>query len=271
MSERTYQRPDRSLMLAEGPRAAGEFAALISATPFLYQVRRGDGHPVLVLPGFGGTDRSTQVLRQYLASLNYDALPWLQGRNLGPSTPNLTYTLAQRLEEIHTAADGRSVSLVGWSLGGVYARLLAHLYPERVRQVITLGSPFAGHPRSTRAYRVAQRMNIPVGEQATTRHRRLASEPLGDVPNTAIFSKTDGVVPWQIASQQPSANAENIEVYSSHLGLGFNPTVLYALADRLSQQEQAWRPFVRDGWKLLAYGPARLEVNDGEQHIQHPA
>jgi pimeloyl-ACP methyl ester carboxylesterase len=238
-------RSDRRLMLAEGPRALSEIASLMPAAPFLYQAPRGDGHPVLVLPGLGASDTSTTVLRGFLSSLGYRTHPWNLGTNRGPSMPNLLTNLGQRLEEVFAAAGERKVSFVGWSLGGVYARLLAHHHPRKVRQVITLGSPFAAGTRSAA---------IPA--------RLLAGEPLPDIPSTAVFSKTDAVVPWQMATQQPTEIAENVEVYASHIGLGFNPAVLYAAADRLAHSDGKWRPLQRTGWKRLVYGPAVLNSSE---------
>ncbi|MEE8077697.1 MAG: hypothetical protein V3T18_01775, partial [Pseudomonadales bacterium] len=158
---------------------------------------------------------------------------------------------------------------VGWSLGGVYARLLAHLHPSKVRQVITLGSPFAGSPRSTSVYRIVRNLNNGSFEQTPANQLRLlAGEPLPGIPSSAIFSKTDGIVPWQLATQEPSEIAENIEVYASHLGLGFNPAVLYATADRLANREGEWRPMRRTGWKRAAYGPANLQDDDSRSRNQ---
>ncbi len=257
---RQPRRPDRRLAFAEGPRAFSEFASLVSAAPLLSQAPRGDGHPVLVMPGYGGGDGSTAVLRGFLSSLGHAARPWNLGTNRGPGMSDLLANLTGRLDEL-SSAGGRKVSLVGWSLGGVYARLLAQLHPERVRQVVTLGSPFAGSPRSTPAYRdVRTRSGIAIEERPAADHlRRLAGEPLRGIPSSAIFSKTDAIVPWRIATQAPSEIAENIEVYASHLGLGFNPTVLYAIADRLAHPEGQWRPFGLSGWRRFAYGAADLE------------
>lgn len=242
MNDRAYRRPDRRLMLAEGPRVLAEITSLMPAAPFLYQAPRGDGHPVLLMPGLGGGDGSTTVLRGFLGSLGYASQPWNLGTNRGPGMPELLVNLASRLDEVFAANAERKVSIVGWSLGGVYARILAHHHPEKVRQVITLGSPFAGSLRST---------SSPV--------RLLAGEPLPGIPSTAVFSKTDAIVPWQMATQQPTRIAENVEVYASHIGLGFNPAVLYAVADRLANPEGRWQPLQRTGWKALAYGPAVLE------------
>ena len=263
MTERVHPRRERHLAFAEGPRAFSEMASLFSSAPFLYQAPRGERHAVLVLPGFGASDRSTVVLREYIGSRGYDAQPWQLGRNLGPD-PELMNELPHRLAAVYRDAGDRKVSLVGWSLGGVYARLLAHRYPEAVRQVITLGSPFGGSPRSTRVNQAARRINPSnIYSDDVDRARVRAGEPLPGVPATAVFSKTDGIVPWQIAVERPSPSAENIEVYGSHVGLGFNPAVLYAVADRLAQKEGGWQPFERRGWKRFVYGPARLEESEG--------
>lgn len=233
MAERVYPRPERRLAFSEGLRALAEMASLFSSAPFLHQAPRGERHAVLVLPGFGAGDRSTAVLREYIGSRGYDALPWLLGRNLGPDA-ELMRELPRRLASVYHDSGDRKVSLVGWSLGGVYARQLAHRFPEAVRQVITLGSPFGGRRRTT----------------------------LPGVPATAVFSKSDGIVPWQIAAERPSPSAENIEVYGSHVGLGFNPAVLYAVADRLAQKEDGRQPFERRGWKRFVYGPALLDEDE---------
>ncbi len=260
MKNRTYQRRNRRLALAEGPRVLSEIASLLSAAPFLYNAPRGDGHPVLVMPGFGAGDRSTRVIRGFLGSMGYKTHPWKLGTNLGPMMSGLPVQLAARLDEVFVSNGEQPVSLVGWSLGGVYARLLAQLFPDKVRQVITLGSPFAAGA-TTRGLARSIR-DTPLEQISSNNLRLLAGEPLANIPSTAIFSKTDGIVPWKIASQQPSHIAENIEVYSSHLGLGFNSAVLYALADRLANSVGQWRPFKRSGWKSYVYGPARLETDD---------
>ena len=263
MQDRVYPRPDRRLVIAEGPRLVAEIASLMASAPFLYQAPRGDGHPVLAIPGFGGGDRSTAVLRSFLTSLGYVTHPWNLGTNRGPAMTDLSVELARRLDEVFVENGRRKVSIIGWSLGGVYARLLAHLFPDKVRQVITLGSPFAGSPRSTSVYPIVRNMSRePLEQRPNNRRRLLAGDPLPGIPSTAIFSKTDGIVPWQIATQPVTEIAENIEVYASHIGLGISPAVLYAAADRLANRDGEWRPFERRGWKRMVYGPARLESDD---------
>ncbi|MEQ8858004.1 MAG: alpha/beta hydrolase [Pseudomonadales bacterium] len=248
---------DRRLALTEGPRALAEIASLGPVAPYLALAPRGDGHPVLVLPGFGAGDGSTTVIRRYLAAQGHATSGWTLGRNLGPAMPDLQGRLIERLEVVWRAGGGRRVSLVGWSLGGVYARLLAHLHPERVRQVVTLGSPIGGTPNPSRAQRVIRELGDgAIGPEEARRLRILASDPLPDVPASAVYSRSDGIVPWQIARVAPSPIAENIEIYGSHIGLGFNASALYLLAERLAQPEREWQPFQRSGWKRWVYGPA---------------
>ncbi len=265
-TEQTFPRPDRWHLLTEAPRMVSEVAALLPTAPFLSQAPRGDGHPVLVLPGFGGGDTSTRLLRRYLGSLGHGAKPWTLGQNRGRATPNLHENLADRLSAVYRESGERKVSLVGWSLGGVYARILAHRFPSKVRQVITLGSPIGGHPRSTNAYAVAKRVTkAPLDDEVAQERRKLAASPLPEgIPSSALYSKSDGIVPWQIAIQHPGDFAENIEIFGSHIGLGFNPTVLFAVADRLALPENGWAPFAREGWKKLAYG-------DSEQQSRNSA
>jgi len=143
--------PSRTLMFLEG-RAMHELGAFLGALPLLSLAPRGDGHPVLVLPGLVASDTSTRPLRSFLKNRGYAANGWRQGRNLGlrPGVQHAMTDLVKELNDTH----GRKVSLVGWSLGGLYARQLAKIMPQRVRSVITLGSPFAAGPKATNAWRV---------------------------------------------------------------------------------------------------------------------
>jgi pimeloyl-ACP methyl ester carboxylesterase len=232
--------PTPLLLLLEGQRALVEAASLLPASPMLRQAPRGDGHSVLVLPGFGAGDRSTGILRRYLERLGYSVHPWTFGRNLGPRG-DLPQRLRQRVLRLHDES-GRKLSLVGWSLGGIYARELARHEPERVRQVITLGSPFRGGGTASnlaRLVRAITRANFP--ERAPEWITRLAQPP--PVPSTAIFSKTDGIAAWRACMEMEAPHTDNIEVIGSHCGLGFNPAVMWILADRLAQAEGVWRPF----------------------------
>ncbi len=239
--------PSRLLLLAE-VRALWETGAGIAMWPLLQLTPRGDGHSVLVLPGLVASDTSTGILRRYLESRGYDAHGWGLGRNMGPRA-GVEAGMVKLLRELHDK-NGQKVSVVGWSLGGVYARLLASAHPELVRNVITLGSPFSGSPRSTNAWRVYEGVS---GQSSHDPKRMKYVSMTPPVPTTSIFSRTDGVVAWQCSLEKTGPQSENIEVIASHIGLGAHPAVMYALADRLSQPEGQWKPFNRTLLGPLVY------------------
>lgn len=244
--------PSRLLLLAE-TRAIWEAGAAVALWPLLQLAPRGDGHSVLVLPGLVASDLSTKLLRRYLQSRGYNAHGWGLGRNLGPRQGVETGML-RKLESLHEKS-GRKVSLIGWSLGGVYARLLASTHPDLVRSVITLGSPFTGSTRATNAWRVYEGVS---GQSSDDPRRMKHVQPTPSVPTTSIFSRSDGVVAWRCSVEEAGPQAENIEVVASHLGLGAHPAVLYALADRLAQPEGQWKAFDRGTFGPLIYpDPAR--------------
>lgn len=235
--------PSLFWLLLEG-RAMGELATTLALRPLLRRLEPGDGHPVLLLPGFLASDFSTRPLRRFLRDLGYWAHRWNLGRNLGVRD-DLEDRMSQRLAEIHQR-HGRRVSLVGWSLGGVYARALANRHPEQVRSVISLGSPFAADTKGNNSWRLYEWIT-------GTRLDEIPAERLDDtrrtppVPTTSIFSRSDGITAWRCAVQPEGPAAESVEVPGSHLGLGFNPLVLYVIADRLAQPEGEWQPFFRPG------------------------
>ncbi len=246
------------LKLALEARGPWEHASLLAAWPLLKFAPKGDGHPVLVLPGFVAGDASTFFLRQFLRDRGYRTSGWMQGRNLGPKPGVLESALAH-VRTLHRDT-GRKVSIIGWSLGGIYARELAKLAPESVRSVISLGSPFASPGEATNAWWLFKAFN-PDHPTVTENLGDLAEAP--SCPTSAVFSRTDGVVPWRGSShslEQLAARSdiENIEVEVSHLGMGAHPLVLYAIADRLAQSEGQWARFDREGWRKLAFrDPAR--------------
>jgi pimeloyl-ACP methyl ester carboxylesterase len=243
--------PALSLLLAE-VRGIFEFNASLMLSPLLMSAPRGDGHPVLTLPGFLASDLSMAPMRRYLKELGYDAYAWNNGRNIG-GILRMRSALRDRLAAVHTAT-GRKVSIIGWSLGGVYARDLALQAPDMVRSVVTLGSPFANDIRATNATRLYEALS---GE-AVEDNAELRTALAGDlpVPATSIYSRTDGVVNWRTCILRPSDTAENIEVYlASHIGLGVNAAALWAVADRLAQPEGQFRQFDRSGPFAIAYAP----------------
>ena len=246
--------PSRALQLLE-LRAFGEFGSTLALLPLLRRAPRGDGHPVLVLPGLLAGDASTRPLRTFLADHGYDVHGWGLGRNLG-FKPGLEDRMKACLQGLHRKS-GRRVSLVGWSLGGVFAREMARRAPEQVRGVITLGSPFAGVPRASNAWRLYEQASQRKVEDWPARERMKTPPP---VPATAIFSRSDGIVAWQGCLEREGPGAENIEIEGSHCGLGHNPAALYAIADRLAQPEGQWKPFDRSGLRGLVYpDPRRSE------------
>ena len=243
--------PPYVLLFAEGPRAFFESLTLPPCAPLLRRAPRGDGHPVLVLPGFAAGDPSTRVLRRYLGTLGYGAHPWLLGLNLGVRG-KLREQLATRVDELYRRYD-RKISLVGWSLGGIYAREIAKHMPGHVRQVVTLGSPFADAGRATSASNLfAWFSERGLSEDRAAMADRLRVPP--EMPSSSIFSKSDGIVHWRSCLEPEEDHTENIEVPGSHCGLGFNPLVLYAVADRLGQPEGGWQRFDRSGWRRYLYG-----------------
>ncbi len=235
--------PPSFALLALEFRAPWEFGAVLPAWPALQRAPRGDGHTVLVFPGLSASDASTVPLRRYLGSLGHDTEGWNQGFNFGPRAGVLER--AKRDVRQACEATGRKVSLVGWSLGGVYARELAKELPECVRCVITLGTPFSGHPKSTNAWRLYE---LTSGRDIDREHAQFDLPQAPPVPTSSIYSRTDGVVAWQGSIQRHDHPAvENIEVVASHFGIGLNPSAWFAVADRLAQPEEGWQPFDRFG------------------------
>jgi len=239
--------PNAWLMMLEG-RAPWELAATLAATPWLRRLPAGDGHPVLVFPGLGAHDFTTRPLRRFLEDRSYVPYPWDQGFNFGPRSGVL--------ERCHEQLDAisqrhqRPVSLVGWSLGGVYAREVAKEMPDKVRCVITLGTPFTGHPRATNAWRVYEFLS---GQSVHDPEVIAQVRQPPPVPTTSIYSRTDGIVAWRCSVNEEGPLTENIELYASHVGMGMNPLALYAIADRLSQDPQHWKPFDAAGARRWFY------------------
>ena len=233
-------------LLALEFRAPWELGAVLPAWPLLQRAPLGDGHSVIVFPGLTTGDPATLPLRRYLETRNYQTHGWGQGLNLGPRHGVLE--AAKRQLEETCQRSGARVSLVGWSLGGVYARELAKEMPDRVRCVVTLGTPFSGPHTSTNAWRIYQ---LASGRDVhrETEHYNLPEAP--PVPTSSIYSRTDGVVAWRGSIQAPALHnphTENIEVIASHFGICLNPSAWWVVADRLNQPQGAgvvWQPFRR--------------------------
>jgi pimeloyl-ACP methyl ester carboxylesterase len=244
--------PGLGLLLAEA-RGIFEFNTSLLLSPLLMLAPKGDGHPVLTLPGFLASDLSMVPMRRYLSELGYNTHAWRMGRNTG-GVARMQSALLDRLKEIH-ADTGRKISIVGWSLGGIYARHLALQAPDMVRRVVTLASPFANDVRATNATRLYEALSGETVEETSELQQAIAGDL--PVPATSMYSKSDGIVNWRTCLLHPSDTAENIEVrLASHVGFGVNPAALWALADRLAQAEGQFVQFDRSGPFAIAYAPA---------------
>ena len=237
--------PNALLLMLEG-RAPWEFAAMLASSPVLTRLLDklppGDGHPVLVFPGLAAADFTTVPLRNFLRDRGYVPYPWEQGFNFGPREGVLERCV-EMVDLLHRRHQ-QPVSLIGWSLGGVYAREVAKERPQQTRCVITLGTPFTGHPRATNAWRLYEWVSGQSVHDPALLEQVRRPPP---VPTTSIYSRTDGVVAWQCSINEESPLAENIEVHASHIGMGVNPLALYAIADRLAQDPAHWQRFATDG------------------------
>ena len=232
------------LKLALEARTFFEAGSFAMSYPLLQATAKGDGHPVMVMPGFLANDFSTKLLRTFLKSRGYKAYGWKLGRNLGRQSHPETGCgpeIIQRLEEIYKKHQ-QKVSLIGWSLGGIYARELAKLKPEWVRQVITLGSPFSRSLKANHATKIFEKTSG-YGLHEMNQELRKSMPLAPPVPATSIYSKSDGVTAWQCCLEIPDKTTQNIEVSSSHCGLGHHPFVMWVIADRLAQKEDDWQLF----------------------------
>lgn len=233
------------LLVLEGIRGTYEYGlAWMLNVPLRFISPTGDGHPVLIIPGLGAADGSTHYLRNFLDDLGYEAFPWGQGRNYGPRNgmEDMAKRLTDLVQSIYRDTGGQQVSLVGWSLGGIYAREIAKKCPDEVRQVITLGTPFKMMSLALPVEKFYEILSKDKSHKDPTIIGQLKEPP--PVPFTSIYSKTDGVVPWQCSIEDPSPYVENIEIpYASHLGLGHNPMTMFVVANRLKQTKDNWVPF----------------------------
>lgn len=232
-------------------RALLELGALPLCWPMLRSAPSGDGHPVLLIPGFVAGEATLVPLAVFLKSRGYAVETWGLGRNLGYHK-KFSRALEQKIR-FTSHKQNRRVSIIGWSLGGVFAFDAAHAAPECVRTVVSLGSPMKMSPRGNEAplavramYRYLGHPMGPVAHLAHARAKLLRSPP--PVPSTCIYSTADGVVPGAAAIIEGDwPHHENIRVPGSHLGLGINALVLWILAERLAQPEGDWHPFRPEG------------------------
>jgi hypothetical protein len=225
--------PSATLLVLEPLRAAADYVA--GMAPLAVPLPPGDGHPVLVFPGLGASGTATADLRRRLQQLGYEVHDWEQGVNFGLSADDnlMLERLGDHLKQIY-ALHRRSVSLVGWSFGGIYARQLAAQHPELVRQVITLATPVADNSDATHAGWLLNMLSSSIAPMSHISTRRC--DAVTSVPCASVYSKTDGVVAWEGCVSTESTNHRNIEVDDvSHLGMVHHPEVLRVVADLLTQ------------------------------------
>ncbi len=241
--KRNIKKPSKLLLYTDGIRAFWEFIYYCFFAIFYKIKKTGDGHPVLVIPGFLGSGFSTKILRKFIDKHGYTSYDWGLDRNLA-NFADLEF-LKIKIEDLHRRHQ-QKVTLIGWSLGGVYARQLAKSQSAIVRQVITMGSPFNGVTEPNNAKRMYNWVKKREGTP------EISDEVLADLPNpapvpsTAIYSKLDGIVSWKVCMErQEDATHQNVRINSSHFGFGWNPATLKIVVDRLQYDANNWKHFKR--------------------------
>ena len=227
------RQPSRLATLLE-LRAPLDWATLLLHAPQLLSAPRGDGRPIILLPGYRTDETAMRPLGRYLRFLGYQVFDWGLGRNRG-DVDGHAIAIGKRAAQIQGELRGEAPTLIGWSLGGVIAREAARLYEPHVREVITLGTPIIGGPKYTAlAGRFARQAEMDLDEFEHEVHAR--NEIGVRQPVTSIYSKFDGIVDWRASIDTYNPQARNIEVYSSHFGIGINGRVWRLIADILAGQ-----------------------------------
>jgi len=210
-----------------------EWSSMVCLYPFIPKRKKGGNKPVILIPPYLGNDFSTSFVRKYLNSLGFKAYRWDLGANMIRSS--YIPLLEEKLEEVFSKHQEK-VSLVGWSGGGIFAKILANRHPDKIEQIITIGAPIWG----------VMDLSTPInglldflrGKSLKERNKRFLDEleDIPKVPITCIYTKTDGIVPWKhcIEAETYRQDIRNIEVYGSHSGLGANATVLLTIANSLN-------------------------------------
>lgn len=230
-----------SLTLMEPFRAVMELAFQQFATP--QEAAAGDGHPVIIFPGLGADGTSVSILRAHCQKLGYDAFDWGQGFNTGPRGELAAWLegLAHQISD-QLAKHEKPATLIGWSLGGLYARELGKLLAPRLRQVITIATPFNGCADDGSAAWLSSVLGGGAARIDPSWIQRLRIPP--PIRTTSIYSRSDGVVAWETCRHDKRSRlVQDIEVDGSHMGMGWNQQVLNIVADRLGQHAGPWRPY----------------------------
>ncbi|MDB5778440.1 MAG: hypothetical protein JWP93_805 [Polaromonas sp.] len=237
-------RPPLTLLGTEPWRAALEFLAFkVNDVRQRKMVPAGDGHPVIIFPGLATDSSAIAPLRDYCESLGYTMLDWGRGFNTGPKGD-----LDRWLEDLAThtaellAEHQDKATLIGWSLGGLYAREIGKLLAPQVRQVITIGTPFNAEADHTNVGWLFRLLSGTPAAIDPALSKRLRTPP--PLPTTSIYSRSDGVVAWETCRHdKPARQVQDIEINGSHIGMGWNPAVLQIVGDRLGQQPSNWQPY----------------------------
>ena len=244
--------PHALTSLLEG-RGLLEMALLPVSLPLLIEAPVGDGHPVLLVPGFMASEASLIALKLFLQNKGYDVHTWGLGRNMGFRSKHAN-ALPQKIRYLHHIT-GKKVSLVGWSLGGVFSMYGAQNALECVRSIITLGSPVSVETTGSQSpnlvkalYRMVSHRLGASAHMMQPRAKVMRERRRLAIPTSCLYSLSDGVVPPQEATiDGDPAMHENIQVPGSHIGLGFNGIVLAIVAERLAQPDNEWMPFTAQG------------------------
>jgi pimeloyl-ACP methyl ester carboxylesterase len=247
----SFTAPSLALLGAEPMRATLEFLSM-QLRP-MRREGKGDGHPIVIFPGLASDGAAVAPLNNFCGSLGHPSFDWGRGFNIGPrgELEEWVNGLCDDVQRLIEPYGGRSATLIGWSLGGIYAREVARCRPELARQVVSIGTPFAGRAVHTRAGWLYRLLNGQPAQLDDEWHARLRLCP--PVPTTSIYSRSDGVVAWQACQQtEGRGRFENVEVRSSHLGLVWNAQVFDVIADRLAQPEGAWQPYVKASSTVIA-------------------
>ncbi|MTI15036.1 alpha/beta hydrolase family protein [Sansalvadorimonas verongulae] len=250
--QNTIKSPTKLDTALDAIRAVKDIASFVSERSLLKSAPTGDGHTVMVLPGFLTSDPATSFIRNRLRKLGYNAQPWRLGLNLGPTpSRDLETLLLERIKELYVTS-GHRISLLGWSLGGVFAREAARSHPEMIRQVITLASPVGGSLEHTSLWDLyIKTFGRDICQEELEEKVEQIRQPIPEVPFTSIYTKEDGIVAWQIAQVEETELSQNVKIKASHVGIIFNPRALYVIADRLAQPDGEWKRLDESSQRLL--------------------
>jgi pimeloyl-ACP methyl ester carboxylesterase len=204
---------------------------LLSPLQRAVPIPHGQGQPVLVYPGYLTGDVSSIRLRRSLRASGYAAYGWGLGQNKG-ARADLLDRLGARLDSI-VSRHGQPAALVGWSLGGIFARELAKQRPDLIQLVITLGSPFSGSPRDNNAWRIYELLNDhPVDRPPID--AVLQQKP--PVRTIAVHSPIDGIVAQRSARGLPDESDRQVEIAERHLSLARSPAAIRLIGQLLSEE-----------------------------------